>query len=245
MMRFVYSASSLAVLVLTGCATQKQTIPPRLSAIDHPPLGEEHTSPLGETVVEKGRIYVFDGVRLENSISAGDGVLLKKFSLQPGILKATLRDDERLYYTTDKLTVYDAMLGTQVSFGGLAVRHTDPENIKFHWNGTPVLTPKPKPILVKTEVPDAERTSLRQELIYNGRIEDTLRFLYRESSSDVIRGSFSQELQYDLKDGNTIEFRGVVIEVLDATNALLKYRVVSTFAEHPQAVAGSSASPSP
>jgi len=228
-----YSALVLAAVFLAGCATQKQPIPPRLTIINLPQPGEERTAELGETLVQKGKVYTYDAVRLENSISAGDGYLLKKFSLEPGILKATMRDDDRLYYTTDKLSVYDAMLGTQMYYGGLTVSYKDPKDVKFHWNSRPALTPRPVPILTKMEVADSERPSFRQELIYNGRSGDTLKFLYREFSNDLLRAPFSQEVQYDLKDGNTIGFKGVRIDVIEATNTRLKYRVVSSFPDAP------------
>lgn len=55
------------------------------------------------------------------------------------------------------------------------------------------------------------------------------KFLYREYTSDILRTPFSQEVQYDLKDGAVIEFKGARIEVLDATNTKIKYRVDSSF----------------
>ena len=146
------SAFVLIAFLLAGCATQKQAIPPRLTIIDQPQIGEDRVAELGETLVQKGKVYGYDAVRLENSVSAGDGFLLKKFSLEPGILRATMRDNDRLYYTTHRLAVYDALLGTQMHYGGLAISHKDPNDVKFHWNGRPALTPKPTPILAKTQV---------------------------------------------------------------------------------------------
>ncbi len=233
MQRKLYPVVCLIAAFLAGCATQRETIPPRLTLIDVPKLGEERTSELGETLVQKGRIYTYDAVRLENSITAGDGFLLKKFSLEPCVLRASMKDSDRVFYTTDKLAVYDAMLGTQISVGGLAVSTTDPTNVKFHWNGHVTFTPKPAPILTRTQVSDVERPSFRQELIYNGKSGDTLRFLYREYSSDLLRAPFSQEVQYDLKDGSTIGFKGVRIAVVEATNTRLKYRVISSFPDAP------------
>jgi hypothetical protein len=76
---------------------------------------------------------------------------------------------------------------------------------------------------------DAERPSFRQELIYNGRSGDSLKFLYREYSSDVVSGSFSQEILYDLKDGSIVGFKSARLEVLEAINTKIKFRVLSNF----------------
>jgi hypothetical protein len=229
MLRYTGPVLLALALSLSGCATTKQTISPNLRIVDLPPLNEERISELGETLVQKGKVYTYEAVRLENTVTAGDGFLLKKFTLSPGILKASMRDDERIYYTTDKLAVYDAILGTSLQSGGLAVNQKDEKDIRFHLNGVAVMRPKPDPVLTKTQVADVDHPSFRQELIYNGRSGDTLKFLYREYTSDLLRAPFSQEIQYDLKDGSTIGFKGARIEVMEATNTKLKYRVVASF----------------
>lgn len=229
MLKYLWVSVVGAAALLSGCATPKQSISPNLRIVNLPQLGEERTSELGETLVEKGKIYTYDAVRLENSVTAGDGILLKKLSLEPGVLKATMRDDERIYYTTDKLVVYDAILGTKMMLGGLAVSTRDEKDVKFHINGAAVMIPKPFPLLTRTQVNDVDRPSFRQELIYNGKSGNTLKFLYREYSTDLLRAPFSQEIQYDLNDGPTIGFKGVRIEVVEATNTRFRYRVLSSF----------------
>lgn len=81
---------------------------------------------------------------------------------------------------------------------------------------------------------DIDTPGFRQELIYNGRSGDTVKFLYREFSGDYARPPFSQEVQYDLKDGSMIGFKSVRIEVLEASNTRLSYRVLSSFPDPAQ-----------
>jgi hypothetical protein len=48
-----------------------------------------------------------------------------------------------------------------------------------------------------------------------------------------MRAPFSQEIQYDLADGNIIGFKGVRIEVIEAANTQIKYRVLASFPDNP------------
>ncbi|MDC1329462.1 immunoglobulin domain-containing protein [Pseudomonadales bacterium] len=80
-----------------------------------------------------------------------------------------------------------------------------------------------------TEKVSTSQTSFIQELLYNGRVGSNLKFIYREFSDDMIRPAFSQEVQYDLSKSDEIGFKSVRMEVLDATNTVLKYKLLSNF----------------
>lgn len=72
-------------------------------------------------------------------------------------------------------------------------------------------------------------TNFVQEFIYNGRIGNDLRFVYREFSNDIIRPAFIQEVQYDYSESKIIGFKNLRLEVIDATNIEVTYRVISNF----------------
>ena len=71
--------------------------------------------------------------------------------------------------------------------------------------------------------------NFRQELIYNGRLGDGLKFIYREYKSDLARPAFTQEIQYDLNTSKIIGFKSVKIEIIEATNMRIEYKVISNF----------------
>lgn len=138
-------------------------------------------------------------------------------------------DEERFYYTTDSLEIYDSMLGTKMVFGGLSINKMDNKDIIFYSNFLKDFVPEPSPVLNKAIITDVEKPNFRQELIYNGRSGDTIKILYREYTGDLLRAPFSQDIQYDLREGNTIGFKGARLEVIDAANVKIKYRVLSSF----------------
>lgn len=67
----------------------------------------------------------------------------------------------------------------------------------------------------------------RRELVYGGRSGDTIKVLYREFRGQLAAEAYFQELSYDLSESNTIRFRGMVIEVKEATNSLIRFTVRS------------------
>ena len=68
-----------------------------------------------------------------------------------------------------------------------------------------------------------------QQFIYNGRVDNEIKFIYREFSSNLNRGSFQQEVQYDLNQSNIIGFKELRIEIIEATNQSVTYKVINNF----------------
>jgi hypothetical protein len=65
------------------------------------------------------------------------------------------------------------------------------------------------------------------EIIFTGRDRDTMRFQYREyTSEDLARAAFSQDLSYPARTG-TIRFRDLVLEIIELGDDSITYRVVA------------------
>lgn len=72
-----------------------------------------------------------------------------------------------------------------------------------------------------------EEGSARKELVYGGRSGDTIKVVYREFRGTLAAQDFYQELAYDLSGSNTVRFRGMAIEVREATNSKIRFIVRS------------------
>lgn len=77
--------------------------------------------------------------------------------------------------------------------------------------------------------PKETNTNFKQEFIYNGRVNNSLKFIYREFNGDLARPSFTQEVQYDFNQSNIIGFKNLSIEILNATNQEIEYKVITPF----------------
>lgn len=69
------------------------------------------------------------------------------------------------------------------------------------------------------------------EILFSGYSQGTLRATYREFVNDMARPAFSQEATYDFVPGapTKISFKGAQIEVLDANNNEIRYKVLRGF----------------
>lgn len=73
--------------------------------------------------------------------------------------------------------------------------------------------------------------NFRREIVYSGVSKGTVSLLYREYSGNMARPAFSQDLTYDLSEGDEIGFRGARFKVLKATNTSIRYVVLKPLAD--------------
>ena len=76
-----------------------------------------------------------------------------------------------------------------------------------------------------------EPDSFQRTIEYSGKRGGVLKFVYSEFKNGLARDAFTREFEADLAEGNTIAYKGAVIEVIDANNASIKYKVIRHFRE--------------
>lgn len=217
------------IALFSGCATTTNRVPPRIEVVNFPEIGTIQTAEIGNTILKKGKVHEYDAIKLNNEVSAGDGIFMLKFTIPPQALPVYSNDKSYTYYKANEMTSHDAIAGTSPVFGGLKIRHKDNAMKLWGNNNNVTLTPKPEPIFEMISVTALNEPNFTQELIYNGRIDNQVKFLYRELYRGQMRDSFSQEVQYDLNESNIIGFKEARIEILNAKNTELEYKVLQNF----------------
>ncbi len=81
----------------------------------------------------------------------------------------------------------------------------------------------------RTKRPALTSDSFQQTLIYNGRVGSKINVGYREFSNNVARPAFNNSVEYDLNDSNLIAYKGAEMEVLEATNQYIKFKLIRNF----------------
>lgn len=228
------------VLFVMGCSSNTRVInyiPADSTLIDVPDLGNVVKGSLGSTLVSKGFKNIYKGVHIKNTGCVGDcNALLncshrkilpnQRVPLNQQIPRGQRKSGGDAMCAVVKMQ-YAASNNCGASTHGWYV--CKDENGWFSPDGTFRNDMQITAVLKEIDIVDIESPSFVQEFIFNGRYENNLKFIYREFSNDLARPSFTQEVQYDLGSGNKIGFKNLLIEVLNATNTDISFKVIRSF----------------
>ncbi len=211
-------------IALAGCATADFNYLPKTTNISEPSLDSVNQSFVGDSMLRQGKYSEHEAILVENKVDIGisydiyPGIFLKKGENQTtetflptgnedsGIIKKSALSDPWkaliAYKNTNKLCVLTAYNITRCK-----------ENADFN----------------RIKKPSISKDSFQQTLIYSGKIKEKINISYREFSNNLARPAFNNEVEYDLSESKIIGYKGAKIEVIEATNQYIKYRVLSNF----------------
>ena len=75
----------------------------------------------------------------------------------------------------------------------------------------------------------ASEDSFQQTLIYSGKVGNKVNIGYREFSASIARPAFNNNVEYDLSESRVIGYKGAQLEILEATNQHIRYKVLRNF----------------
>jgi hypothetical protein len=228
---------------LAGCAapiTVTQTT--RSEVIDFPEIGIEVTRGIGDRLVAKGvrvtgpAILAIDYVKFGKAVGEGS-IMTCAFTVAPGTYfkrgnyKMQSGNADCFGAASAQTTLADGSTNFncpgQLFVGDICVDDDD----RYFFALGPArhyLEQDFEKVSVTTGVVNSP-TNFVQELLYNGRVGDNLRFVYREFSNDIIRPAFTQEVQYDYGASQVVGFKQLRLEVVEATNTALTYKLLQNF----------------
>ena len=211
-------------LNIVACASPDFNYRPQSTQISEPPLETVNTAYIGDVMVRQGRYIEHESIFVKNKIDIGwaydlhPGYYLKKgedkktVTYYPGggdeagdVQKRALADPWKavmVYKGEDKICVITAF----------NVRSCE-KNTNFERRKKPILT----------------SDSFQQTLIYSGKIGNKINIGYREFSNSMARPAFNNDVEYDLNSSRVIGYKGARLEVVEATNEYIKYKVLRNF----------------
>lgn len=194
---------SVALFAVEGCATKEQAT---LTTI--PPVGEVSTKGIGEHLLTQGFRITVPGLIVKKSQQLG------KYKIRAGTYQLGSENKEGQWFD-------DAADGA----GGK-------ENVLLRSSDKKLCVEKVCASLefsVGDVYKETTKSSFEQTLLYNGKVGSKVTVSYREFSNGMARAGFTNEASYDLSDSKIIGYKGARLEVLNATNTELTYKVIAGF----------------
>jgi hypothetical protein len=211
----------LSTLTLVGCASAPPLVETVIKKHDFPQLDTIATAELGDTMVLHLYSATSPSYKLLKSWSTtayGGHVLAAGHVLRP-------RYEDQKYEGFFELGLCRVKESGEWCIGQNAFGTCNALTC-----GVNITGPKEGDLNVeRADYVDVTLPNLRQELIYNGKVGNSVKFLYRELSQNMMRDAFSQDIQYDLSEGNEIGFKGVRLRIIEATNRKIEYKVSAHF----------------
>jgi hypothetical protein len=223
-MRLISILSS--ILIIAACASNPtSSYQPTRQDISFPAIGEITRVSLGEDMMMQGYRTTSAGIILRNRVPFG---MFASYWADPGEYKLTgSTEDETFYLPTDGQNSGRITLGALTDpFKHLMINRSGKLCAVTVYNSA-ICTSDAD--FEKGEVGGLSLDSFQQTLIYSGRVGDKIRLTYREFSGGRIRDAFSNDIEYDLSQSRFIGYKGAEIEVIEATNNFIEFRLIENF----------------
>lgn len=233
----IRAAAMLATILLVGCGTTTGVVRVAGTAqiVHTPKVNTDAEAEIGQTIISKANLTTYPAVKVNQALSdtVKQSLMNNRYSgtttINPGIYKKTSEDANGSFFP-DPYGTFQFAAGTIKCTCGVYVPHdaTKPP-VMFTYHSTIGATGFEfgvNQLDVSKTVSEVWSTdSFKKELVYGGMSQKTISISYREFSDGTARPAFSQDLKYDLSEGDEIGFRGARFQVIKASNTVLKYKV--------------------
>jgi hypothetical protein len=226
MIRFLrFFGLALVGIFSAACGTALTPLSRSPQLVQDPPIGEVRTAQLGDTLLTTSKLTKYSAIRLTEAVNQTTGWLVTaQLKMQGTFVERYKLKDDTCYAPVEQATIdaqrIDALICITPSGQARVINANDPEQ--------EYKIAKPPQYERMTYV-DPTAPAFEQELVYNGRAESILKFLYREFVTGTARPAFTQDVQYDLNEGNVIGFKSARLQVIEATNTSITYKVLAHF----------------
>lgn len=218
------------IVSLAGCAGSPTYLHPVPKKFSYPPLEREVTVSLGENLLRQGLSSEVRAIDVYNEVSISLANLMPNKYIQTGYVGSST--DKAIFQPEDKGRAFSSLLSSAMLVVnenanlacvydpsmGLLLEATDCSSLN---------NVKAQGKIYDKTIYDS--SAFQQTLIYTGKVDNRIRFTYREFSGNTARMPFSTEVEYDLNENNIISYQGATIEVIKANNRSVTYKVMSNF----------------
>lgn len=214
-----------ASLAIVGCATPLTNYQPTTRQISEPPVNSINTANVGDRMLSQGVITERAALYFPTTQKTSF-----QHTIQQGYYPKRGESDQYIQYgISNELgagKVVDGALSDPTQ--GLTIRKSDNAICLFTIYNMNVDCKKGLDFKMQNWT-TADADSFQQTLLYNGKVGSKINIGYREFSGDMARSAFSNEVEYDLKESKQIGYKGALLDIIDANNQMIKYKVIRNF----------------
>ncbi|EJB8504581.1 hypothetical protein MW364_002759 [Vibrio parahaemolyticus] len=209
----------LATVILSGCSAPSATyIPPKVQLVENPPVNQIVSVGLGETMMEKGAFIYNERFTLHNEVEVSGVNLASGDFVKYGEWDGHSVYRANGHYAFTQPIANEVLIYTDKNTGSICVKG---------FAGISSCNESVQPIV--EEVEEYTKKSLHQTLIYTGKVGNRIRFSYREFQGGIARDPFTVDVEYDLSESNIVGYKSASVDVIDATNQNITYKVLQHF----------------
>lgn len=216
---------TLASSAIVGCATPSYNYQPTVKMISEPPIGSINTAYLGDKLLTQGNMIEREALYFATAQKMGTGRII-----QPGYFPKQGESDQYIQYSISTENGGGKITETLLNdpSQGLMIRKSDNALCAYTIYSMAVDC-RNGLSYEKTNWASANTNSFQQTLIYNGKVGNKINIGYREFSSNLARPAFNNDVEYDLSQSKEIGYKGALLEIHDANNQQIKYKVLRNF----------------
>lgn len=215
------------IVIASGCATPKHNYQPVTMNISEPPIGSVNSKQVGDEMLKQGKYREHDALYVQTELKPHWA-----YTVYPGYFLKTGEDEDGEYYRiggsgedsgyVDKAAIADPYKGLMVKRDSNTLCVITAFNVAACLNGV-------KDGFERTKKPIVSQDTIQRTLLYSGKSGNKINIGYREFSGNTARPAFSNSVEYDLSESTKIGYKGALLDIVEATNTFIKYKVLSNF----------------
>jgi len=215
------------IAFISGCAAPKHNYQPVTINISEPPIGSVNVKQVGDEMLRQGKYREHDALYVKTELKP-----TWAYTVYPGYFLKTGEDEAGEYYRIggageesgyiDKAMIADPYQGLMVKRDSNTLCVVTAFNIA-------VCSNEVKNGFEQAKRPVVSRDTLQRTLLYSGKTGNKINIGYREFAGDIARPAFSNSVEYDLSESTKIGYKGALLEIIEATNTFIKYKLLSNF----------------
>lgn len=222
---YKFALTILAASLVVGCATPLTNYQPSVKQISEPPINSINTAYIGDKMLSQGKLIEQEALYIPSLHK-----LSFQHTIQPGYFPKQGESDEHIQYGISGEKGAGKVVDSSLSDPTQAIVLRKSDNaICIFTIYNMIIDCEPGVKFEKRNWSVTDENSFQQTLIYNGKVGTKINVGYREFAGDMARPAFSNQVEYDLNDSTQIGYKGALLDVLDANNQMIKYKVLKNF----------------